>query len=68
MVPIGAGLHNLPGGIGGRQPAYSAMRSHMVVVVAPERQHRASMAERREQRLVEAFVAQVALRPLKLST
>jgi hypothetical protein len=31
------------------------VRAHMVVVVAPEPQHRAGMAERHEQRLNEAF-------------
>ncbi|CAN5520828.1 hypothetical protein BH10PLA2_BH10PLA2_01080 [soil metagenome] len=30
MVPIRAGLHKLLGSIGGRQPAYTAMRPHMV--------------------------------------
>ena len=40
MVPLRAGLHNPFGGIGGRQPAYSTVRSHMVVVVAPAVQHR----------------------------
>ena len=49
-MPLRAGLHNPPGSIGGRQPAYSAMRPHMVVVVAPAAQHRAGMAQRREQR------------------
>src|SRR3546814_16313949 len=58
MVPIGAVLHNPPGSIGGRQPANTTMRPHMVVVVAPEPQHRAGMAERHEQRLVEALVTQ----------
>lgn len=65
MVPLRAGLHNPPGSIGGRQPAYPAMRPHMVVVVAPAAQHRAGMAQRREQRLVQAFVAQTTI---KLST
>src|SRR3546814_5347495 len=46
-------LHNPPGSIGGRQPANTTMRPHMVVVVAPEPQHRAGMAERHEQRLVD---------------
>ena len=58
MVPLGAVLHNPPGSIGGRQPAYPAMRPHMVVVVAPYPQDRAGMAERHEQRLVEALVTQ----------
>jgi hypothetical protein len=40
MVPLGAGLRNPPGSIGGRQPANTAMRAHMVVVVSPEPQHR----------------------------
>ena len=35
MVLSWAELHNPPGSIGGRQAAYSAMRSHVVVVVAP---------------------------------
>jgi hypothetical protein len=52
MVPNGAVLHNPPSSIGGRQPAYTAMRSHMVVVVAPQPQHGAGVAERHEQRLV----------------
>ena len=46
MVPLRAVLDSPPGSIGGRQPAYPAMRSHM--------------AERHEQRLVEALVAQTA--------
>ena len=45
MVPLGAGWRNPPGSIGGRQPAYPAMRPHMVVVVAPYPQDRAGMAE-----------------------
>src|SRR3546814_16332663 len=61
MVPLGAVLHNPPGSIGGRQPANTTMRPHMVVVVAPEPPHRAGMAERPEQRLVEALVTQAAV-------
>src|SRR3546814_6293803 len=61
MVPLGAVLHNPPGSIGGRQPANTTKRPHMVVVVAPEPQHRAGMAERHEQRLVEALVTQAAV-------
>lgn len=67
MVPLEAVLHNPPGSIGGRQPANTTMRSHMVVVVAPEPQHRAGMAERHEQRLVEAFVTQAAVEALDLA-
>ena len=33
MAPIWAGLHKPPGSIGGRQPGYTAMRAHMVVVL-----------------------------------
>ena len=58
MVPLGAMLHNPSGSIGGRQPANTTMRPHMVVIVAPEPQHQTGMAERHEQCLVEAFVAQ----------
>ena len=67
MVPLGAVLHNPPGSIGGRQPANTTMRPHMVVVVAPEPQHRAGVAERYEQRLVEAFVAQAAVEALDVA-
>ena len=67
MVPLGAGLRNPPGSIGGRQPANTAMRAHMVVVVSPEPQHRAGMAERHEQRLVEAFVAQTTVEALDVA-
>ena len=35
MVPVRAVLHKPPASIGGRQPAYTALRSHMIVVVAP---------------------------------
>ena len=58
MVPLGAVLHNPLGSIGGRQPAYPAMRPHMVVVVAPGPKHGAGVGERQEQGLVQAFVAQ----------
>ena len=64
MVPLGAGLRNPPGSIGGRQPANTAMRAHMVVVVSPEPQHLAGVAERHGQRLVEAFVTQAAVEAL----
>src|SRR3546814_5862811 len=67
MVPLGAVLHNPPGSIGGRQPANTTMRPHMVVVVAPEPQHRAGMAERHEQRLVEALVTQAAVEALDIA-
>src|SRR3546814_10968509 len=67
MVPLGAVLHNPPGSIGGRQPANTTMRPHMVVVVAPEPQHRAGMAERHEQRPVEALVTQAAGEALELA-
>lgn len=43
MAPLRAVLRNPPGSIGGRQPAYPTMRSHVVVVVATEPQHRAGM-------------------------
>src|SRR3546814_12405462 len=39
----------------------------MVVVVAPEPQHRAGMAERHEQRLVEALVTQAAVEALDIA-
>lgn len=39
MVPVEVGWRNPPGSIGGRQPANTAVRPHMVVVVAPEPQH-----------------------------
>jgi hypothetical protein len=61
------GLRNPPGSIGGRQPANTAMRAHMVVVVSPEPQHRAGVAERHEQRLVEAFVAQTTVEALDVA-
>src|SRR3546814_17772102 len=67
MVPLGAVLHNPPGSIGGRQPANTTMRPHMVVVVAPEPQHRAGMAERHEQRPVEALVTQAAVEALAIT-
>src|SRR3546814_10238952 len=67
MVPLGAVLHNPPRSIGGRQPANTTMRPHMVVVVAPEPQHRAGMAERHEQRLVEALVTQAAVEALDIA-
>ena len=67
MVPLGAPLHKAPSSIGGRQPAHPAMRSHMVVVVAPAAQHRAGMAEQHEQRLVETLVAQTAIGALDLA-
>src|SRR3546814_5801629 len=67
MVPLGAVLHNPPGSIGGRQPANTTMRPHMVVVVAPEPQHRAGMAERHAQRLVEALVTQAAVEALDIA-
>src|SRR3546814_13289506 len=67
MVPLGAVLHNPPGSIGGRQPANTTMRPHMVVVVAPEPQHRAGMAERHEQRPVEALVTQAAVEALDIT-
>ena len=67
MVPLGAALHNPPGSIGGRQPANTTMRAHMVVVVSPEPQHRAGMAEGHEQRLVEAFVTQAAVEALDVA-
>jgi hypothetical protein len=67
MVPVWARLHNPPGSFGGRQPAYSAVQPHMVVVVAPEPQHKAGMAERDEQRFIEAFVAQPALAALDVA-
>src|SRR3546814_17676915 len=66
MVPLGAVLHNPPGSIGGRQPANTTMRPHMVVVVAPEPQHRAGTAERPHQRLVQALVTQAAVEALYL--
>src|SRR3546814_12514961 len=43
------------------------MRPHMVVVGAPEPQHRAGMAERREQRLVEALVTHAAVEALDIA-
>ena len=58
MVPVGDGRRKLAGG-GGRQPADTAVRPNMVVVVAPGAQHRSGVAQRREQGLVEALVAQV---------
>src|SRR3546814_18708037 len=67
MVPLGAVLHNPPGSIGGRQPANTTMRPHMVVVVAPEPQHRAGMAERPEQRLVEALGTQADVEALDIA-
>src|SRR3546814_11530934 len=67
MVPLGAVLHNPPGSIGGRQPANTTMRPHMVVVVAPEPQHRAGLAERHEQRPVEALVTQPAVEALDIA-
>ena len=67
MVPLGAVLHNPPASFGGRQPANTTMRPHMVVVVALERQHRAGMAEGYEQRLVETFVAQAAVEALDVA-
>ncbi len=57
MVPVGDGRRK-PAGGGGRQPADTAVRPNMVVVVAPGVQHRSCMAQRREQGLIEAFVAQ----------
>src|SRR3546814_11225279 len=56
MVPLGAVLNISPGSIGGRQPANTTMRPHMVVVVAPEAQHRAGKAERHELCIGEARV------------
>src|SRR3546814_15387982 len=67
MVPLGAVLHNPPGSIGGRQPANTTMRPHMVVVVAPAPQHRAGMAERHETRLVEALVTPAAVEALDIA-
>ena len=67
MVPVRAVLHNPLGSIGGRQPANTTMRAHMVVIVAPEPQHRAGVAQRYEQRLVEAFVAQTAVEALDIA-
>ena len=67
MVLLGAVLHNPPGSIGKRQPANAAMRSHMVVVVAPKPPHRASLAEHHEQRFVKALVTQAAVTPLDVT-
>src|SRR3546814_19173378 len=67
MVPLGAVLHNPPGSIGGRQPANTTMRPHMVVEVAPEPQHRAGTAERHAQRLVEALVTTEAAETLDIA-
>src|SRR3546814_12220484 len=67
MVPLGEVLHNPPGSIGGRQPANTTMRPHRVVVVAPELLDRAGMAERHEQRLVEALVTQEAVEALDIA-
>jgi hypothetical protein len=67
MVPLGAVLHNRTGSVGARQPAYPAMRSHVVVVVVPQPQHRAGVTERHEQRLVEAFVTQTAVEALDVA-
>src|SRR3546814_15186071 len=47
--------------IGGRQPANTTMLPKTVVVVAPDPQLRAGMAERHELRLVEALVTQAAV-------
>ena len=63
-MPWRVGLRNPPGSIGGRQPAYPAMRPHVVVVIAPCAQHRSGMAEGCEQRLVQAFVAQATIKAL----
>ena len=60
-------LRNAAGSIGGRQPAYTAMRPHIVVVVAPSPQHRPRMAHGREQRLVQAFVAQATIEALDVA-
>lgn len=64
MVPLQGRLRNPHSGGGGRQPADAAMRSHMVVIVAPAAKHRPGMAYRREQRLVQALVAQATINRL----
>jgi len=67
MVPPEAVLHNPPGSIGGRQPANTAMRPYVVVVVTPEPQHRAGMAERHEQHLIKTLVTQAAVESLDVA-
>src|SRR3546814_19576167 len=67
MVPVGGVFHNPPGNIGWRPPANPTKRSNMVLVVSPEPQHRAGMAERHEQRLVEALVTQAVVEALDIA-
>ena len=51
----------LAGDLGRRLPAQFRVRPDVVIVVPPGHEHEAGMRQRREQGLVEAFVAQAAV-------
>ena len=51
----------LTGDVGGGLPAQFRVRPDVVVVVPPGIEHEAGVGQRREQRLVEAFVTQAAV-------
>ena len=55
------------GGVGRRQPAYPAMRPHVVVVIALCPQPCPRVAQGRERPLVKAFVAQATMKAVDLA-
>ncbi len=63
VMPTGLGHAPTPlaGDLGGRTPAQFRVRLDAIVVVLPGGKNRSGVGQRREQRLVEAFVAQPAV-------